>query len=351
MRKILRNRYSLTSESPIRNDREWDIRGRSGEPLPAAFSPDDEFLMWCKQCRQDVPGIASLAEGAFHCARCGGCVGRRRTSPSECAWSDAVCDQGIDLTGEDHKDLSPTGLLDQWAEDEHLENVRRLLRPLSACSLLTDATRKETDTRLRFDPPASHALRISLPELTAMTSIPAYTHTSADDSALQSNYAPPARAWRSEHQASDSPAEGASLTELSLTGLSLATARQAKPTGGLFASFASCVASTGLMGLVCGGVLMGWSLAAQRSELWTIGLPIALVGNFILFVGILLAFWAKNAARRKAVREALRSSAARDSRLETSPAPAPAMLAELRGQWERLSPQFSASGTSAQRAW
>jgi len=42
------------------------------------------------------------------------------------------------------------------------------------------------------------------------------------------------------------------------------------------------------MTLVCGGILLGWSLATDRSELWTTGLPVAIGGQIALLVGLLL---------------------------------------------------------------
>ena len=44
----------------------------------------------------------------------------------------------------------------------------------------------------------------------------------------------------------------------------------------------------GLMGMACGGVLVGWSLIAGRQDLWPIGLPIALVGQIVLVMGVIL---------------------------------------------------------------
>lgn len=44
----------------------------------------------------------------------------------------------------------------------------------------------------------------------------------------------------------------------------------------------------GTMALVCGGVLVGWSLYASRAALWNLGLPILLGGQAALLVGIVL---------------------------------------------------------------
>lgn len=46
--------------------------------------------------------------------------------------------------------------------------------------------------------------------------------------------------------------------------------------------------SLGTMGFVCGGILLGWSLTTARPELWNIGLPVALVGQIALLIGLVL---------------------------------------------------------------
>ncbi len=47
--------------------------------------------------------------------------------------------------------------------------------------------------------------------------------------------------------------------------------------------------TTGMICFVCGIFLLGWSLYSGRQELWTVGLPIALVGQ----IGLLVAFIAQ----------------------------------------------------------
>lgn len=48
------------------------------------------------------------------------------------------------------------------------------------------------------------------------------------------------------------------------------------------------VLSVGTAGFVCGGILMAWSLTTGRQELWNVGLPVALVGQIGLLVGLVL---------------------------------------------------------------
>jgi len=46
--------------------------------------------------------------------------------------------------------------------------------------------------------------------------------------------------------------------------------------------------SLGTSAFVCGGILLGWSLVADRPELWTVGLPVALCGQVGLLVGLIV---------------------------------------------------------------
>jgi hypothetical protein len=48
-----------------------------------------------------------------------------------------------------------------------------------------------------------------------------------------------------------------------------------------------CVA-IGTVALACGSVLAGWGWWMGRSELWTRGLPVMLIGQFALLLGLLL---------------------------------------------------------------
>lgn len=53
-------------------------------------------------------------------------------------------------------------------------------------------------------------------------------------------------------------------------------------------TFGWVLSGLGLSGLVCGCTLLVWSLASGRDELWTIGLPTALISQVVLICGILL---------------------------------------------------------------
>lgn len=48
------------------------------------------------------------------------------------------------------------------------------------------------------------------------------------------------------------------------------------------------VLSLGTACFACGGVLLGWSWVTGRQELWTIGMPVAMVGQVALLIGLVL---------------------------------------------------------------
>ncbi len=52
--------------------------------------------------------------------------------------------------------------------------------------------------------------------------------------------------------------------------------------------FVWVVLSLGIMALVCGGVLLGWSVAAGRDDLWARGMPFVAGGQIALLVGLVL---------------------------------------------------------------
>jgi hypothetical protein len=57
------------------------------------------------------------------------------------------------------------------------------------------------------------------------------------------------------------------------------------------------ILSLGLATFACGAVLLGWSFAADRQDLWPLGLPLALVGQAALIVGLVLqldGLWSSN---------------------------------------------------------
>ena len=64
--------------------------------------------------------------------------------------------------------------------------------------------------------------------------------------------------------------------------------------------------SLGLATFACGAVLLGWSFAAERDDLWPLGLPLALIGQAGLIVGLILqldGLWSSNRQTAKTLSE------------------------------------------------
>jgi hypothetical protein len=48
------------------------------------------------------------------------------------------------------------------------------------------------------------------------------------------------------------------------------------------------ILSLGLMAFTCGGVLLAWSYAVGRTDLWNLGIPVTVIGQIGLLVGLVL---------------------------------------------------------------
>jgi hypothetical protein len=126
--------------------------------------------------------------------------------------------------------------------------------------------------------------------------------------------------------------------------------------GSLLGTLTWLALSLGTASFVCGGILLGWSLAAGRQELWTIGLPVALAGQVALLVGLVLQLdrlWHDNraaAAKLDNVDEQLHDLKTATTLLGTSQGPAASvfyshfaggagpqlLLTDLKGQLDLL---------------
>ena len=105
------------------------------------------------------------------------------------------------------------------------------------------------------------------------------------------------------------------------------------------------VLSLGLAAFACGGVLMTWSIVAGRPELWSTGIPVLLVGQIGLLVGLILQLdrlWHENrhtAAKLERLDHQLHESrASRHSPAEQGSTDR--ILADLRAQLESLSEEI-----------
>lgn len=180
--------------------------------------------MWCRNCQQDVPAIATPNEPQSRCAKC-----QRPFSAAEQAVVTATTSAVNAATAAQHEPARDgtlaKHLLDDWDWDEEWEDATRILDSVRS--------RAPQGSLRRYDS-AHLADGVAMPEQRAM---------------------PPSR------QPSRRPSPRTSF--MSWLMLSL-----------------------GLMAFVFGGVLLGWSFHTGREELWRLGMPFTLGGQAALILGL-----------------------------------------------------------------
>jgi len=182
--------------------------------------------MWCRYCQQDVPGIVAKGDGKLCCIRCSTPIGEDRKSVEYTDGSTATSDRsGVEVEGE-------TGQVayDSWEAEEQLRHIgRRLHRG-------RDRQAHKDQVHRRLD--AAHAQ-------------PSGRHLARSPGKVKKGLP-----------------------------------RQDKRDFLLVPTWSAL--TLGFMMLVCGGILLVWSVLGAREELWPIGLPIAIGGQVALLVGLVL---------------------------------------------------------------
>jgi hypothetical protein len=270
--------------------------------------------MWCSTCQQDVPGLGSPSGGGeLRCGKCGGglaSTGHVPGPPIELAEGAQPLPVG---RGRDQaaleKLLHGTPLAgDDWALEAELRGVQRLLgsmksRPIGAAEAVAIHAP-------HFGPESWHASSLQAPSSASVSSPPAERQQPRSHAA----------AW-------------------TILSLSLAT-------------------------FVCGAVLLGWSLVAQRQDLWPVGMPLALIGQAGLILGLVLqldGLWhssrktatalsdldgeLKNVRQATTLLSASHASGAQSFYLHLAEGAAPQLLlADLKGQMDLLAQQMARNG-------
>lgn len=138
-------------------------------------------------------------------------------------------------------------------------------------------------------------------------------------------------------------------------------ARSGRPKRRRSSLVAWCALSLGTMALVFGGVLLGWSSVTDRTDLWRLGMPFALVGQAALVVGLVFqldGLWRSNREATETLDELDDQLAElrRDTSLLTTTHTGPSqsfyvhlaerasphlLLADLKGQLDLLAMQLS----------
>jgi len=181
--------------------------------------------MWCQHCRQDVPGIN--ADHGPRCIRCG-----EAFAPAHAIGVAATASNGLDLSAPPE-----VSWLSQDEEDWALaDEIRQAQRILATTNVRLGAVAGDRSSQ-----------RLDLPE--SPLSLPAWIPTST---------------------------------------VSHPVAPRRRRSQGIAFAIAWFMLSIGLMGFVCGAVLLAWAYFAGNNQLWSLGLPVALIGQAALVIGFVL---------------------------------------------------------------
>lgn len=191
--------------------------------------------MWCKHCRQDVPAVP-VASGQRVCMRCG-----TAADISMAAHTVGVAElaaHGVDLRQNDKPPVrKPPIDLDEWEFEQDFHHIK---------DLVSLATQNTVAQNARIGAAPRGVPTTALPESPGITTIGSSPTV---------------------------PAAGPS--------------RRRKPSraSSALAWFCLCM---GLLAFTCGVVLMIWSFAEGQAALWNLGMPITVVGQAGLMVGLVL---------------------------------------------------------------
>jgi hypothetical protein len=211
--------------------------------------------MFCPTCQQDVPALAVPEEpGVVRCAFCG---------------------EDLELRGQESGDRSQETVGSTRVSDYHFSSEQATetekvadtqltdVEPVSSLPPRPDLTDWELDPQLRSAERLLKGLRQTAPPENVTVMHAAHAH---------------APSWHVPATSAASPAEPQRVRQEPI-----ALARAEKS-----GTLAWACLSLGVMALACGGVLVAWSLLSDRGDLWSLGLPLAVVGQGGLVIGLLL---------------------------------------------------------------
>jgi hypothetical protein len=260
------------------------------------------WFMWCSSCQQDVPALGAASSGQLHCGKCGNVLASRQASGSAASGAAKSPASPFHASPADNRELEKRLAAAAWADDDwtleaELRGVQRLLSTLQPHSGAATALPHE-------QPPHW----------------PPSPSTTTTPDARPANIQPPrghAIAW-------------------TILGLGLAV-------------------------FACGAVLLGWSLVARRADLWPLGMPLALLGQAGLVLGLVLqldGLWhssrstaaalneldgeLKNVRQATTLLSSTHSAAGQSFYLHLAEGASPQLLlADLKGQMDLLAQQMA----------
>lgn len=204
--------------------------------------------MWCKVCQQDAPGIRLHGRGQLCCAHCGTALPGPGEPTVACSDIDSPVACGEDSVATEEP-RSQTPRYDSWETGERLRHIERVLHGEATGATRLPVTPSQGVVRARID--------------------------AAEDSPRGWHAGAPLRDSRTERRGGFRRADSVAQRPAAWADVVLSI--------GIWLALA-----LGITTLVCGGILLAWSALDKRPELWSIGLPIAIVGQVALLLALVL---------------------------------------------------------------
>lgn len=315
--------------------------------------------MWCKSCRQDVPGVTSPTDGKNACPRCGTLVGQIAGSADGAADSAAksIFDAGLDLAdftpellegAAAHESRAPKYVPPREETPDFQPAKPPRGEPVRTTSLRWEAANWELNEKLRHVERVTATSRRRFDDASATAGSPHFPNQSTNSNfrALRAEAEPPAFAppptrpyapppyapqYPSPHSPGGppNPYAPASAPEPAphewnehdaedfddaayegRTGESRPGERTALAVSWTFLGLATTAFS-------CGGFLIGWGAIAERTRLQEFGMPIFLAGVVALVIGVLPIVMLRSLEAERKRREADRLAASLAMRAST----------------------------------
>jgi hypothetical protein len=191
--------------------------------------------MWCKTCQQDTPGVAHAATGRIVCSRCQQPVRARKTIDQA-----RISDDGIALDEQPAATAAVTTAAPAFANDDwtRQQRVRTLVRELKRPAITASKSSASVFAdRRRFEPPHDFFGQLDR--------TPIAPQASANDIALTAQ------------------SEGSQIVSW-------------------------LVVVIGALAFAAGASLIGWCLSSKNMTYWNLALGLALGGQGMLILGLVL---------------------------------------------------------------
>jgi hypothetical protein len=212
--------------------------------------------MWCSTCQQDVPGLGSPSSGGeLRCGKCGGNIAGGEHRP---ATATAGANSGVSIskpaTAGENAALEkllrcPQLPEDDWTLEAEVRGMQRLLSSLKS--------RRPGSAECANDSAELHLPQMAVPNWHAM---------SHAEHAAGEEFEP---SWHGRHTVPQDEIDQA--------------IQQPRTNAAAWT-----ILSLSLAVFACGAVLLAWSLIGQRDDLWSVGLPLALIGQAGMILGLVL---------------------------------------------------------------